>query len=132
MKTPAIGEHMTRGPYSVKSTDSLARARTLFDRHRIRHLPVIDGVELVGVLCKQDVAILEGIPGIRLEEVEVARLMGPALSVTWELPVDDAFDLMNDHHVDCLVVRNESGVVGIFTSTDALTALAGLVGGEAA
>ena len=119
-----ISRFMAREPYSVKSTDNLERARTLMDRHSIRHLPVIDGDKLLGILLGRDLAILESIPGMKPAHVEVARVMVPALSVPDTMPIDDALELMTKQRADCVVVRDNVGVIGIFTSTDAVIAVA--------
>ena len=43
-------------PLSSNSQDTLERAQDLMNRHRIRHLPVIDNCSLVGVISTQDIA----------------------------------------------------------------------------
>jgi acetoin utilization protein AcuB len=119
---------MSREPYSVSSTDSLERARTLMDRHEIRHLPVVDGSELVGVLAERELAVIESIPGLRPVNIEVGRVMGPSLSVSSNMPVDEALELMTEQRNDCVVVRGDQGVVvGIFTAVDALAAMAAML-----
>jgi acetoin utilization protein AcuB len=130
--TPTIERYMSRGPYSVSSTESLERARTLMDRHAIRHLPVVDGIELVGLLSERDLAVVESIPGVMTANIEIARVMRPALSVSANMPIDEALDLMTEQRSDSVVVRDGTGIVGIFTTTDALVALAALTRGAAA
>jgi CBS domain-containing protein len=40
------------------------------------------------------------------------------------MPLDDALDLMFEHELDCIVVRDARGrVEGIFTAVDALEAI---------
>ena len=118
---------MTLAPYCVSPSDNLEYARTMLDRHSIRHLPVVDGDELVGVLIERDLAAVENIPTARPESIEVRYLMRPALSVSSNMPLDEAVDLMVEHKLDCIVVRGDSGIEGIFTSVDALEAIASVV-----
>ena len=127
MLMPAIDRYMTREPYSVASTDTLARVRNLMTAHSIRHLPVIDGGRLVGVIAERDVAAIERVPGIDLACIEVARLMGQPLAVWGETPLDEVSELMMARKADCVVVQGGHGVAGIFTATDALTALTDLL-----
>lgn len=124
---PAIDRYMTREPYSVTSTDTLERVRNLMTMHAIRHLPVIDGGRLVGVIAERDVAAIERIPGVDLARIEVARLMGKPLAVWGETPLDEVSELMTTRKADCVVVQGGHGVAGIFTATDALTALTDLL-----
>lgn len=126
MLMPTIDHYMTLAPYCVSPSDNLEYARTMLDRHSIRHLPVVDGNELVGVLFERDLVALENIPTARPKSIEVRYLMKPALSVSSNMPLDEAVNLMIEHELDCIVVRGEPGIVGIFTVVDALEAVAGL------
>jgi acetoin utilization protein AcuB len=127
MLMPTVSHFMTREPYSVASTDSLRRAHDLMHRYEIRHLPVLDGGQLVGILADRDVAVVGAIPGVDLHYVEVSRVMEPPLDVWGETPIDEVSSLMLSRKRDCVVVRGGHGVEGIFTATDALHALADLV-----
>lgn len=127
MLMPNVKRYMTREPYSVASTDSLNRAKTLMQNHLIRHLPVIDGGRLVGVVSDRDVSVVAAVPAIDLDRIEVARVMGPALDVWGETPIDEVSELMANKKRDCVVVKGGHGVEGIFTATDALHALTDLV-----
>lgn len=127
MLMPTVARYMTREPYSVSSTASLDRARAMMRQHAIRHLPVIDGDKLVGVLAQSDVEAVAAVPGIELSHVEIARVMTPALHVWGETPLDEVSDLMSDKRADCVVVMGGHGVQGIFTAVDALRALGELL-----
>lgn len=123
MLMPSVSRFMTREPYAITSTTTLDRARALMQEHHIRHLPVIDGAELVGVISRSDVRAVESIPGVALDHVEVARLMAKPLCVQGEAPLDEVSELMAKHKADCTVVLGPRGVQGIFTAIDALHAL---------
>lgn len=127
MLMPTVKRFMTREPYSLASTASLARARDLMRVHAVRHLPVIDGGRLVGILADHDIAVVGAVPGVDLGHVEVSRVMELPLDVWGETPLDEVSTLMADRHRDCVVVRGGHGVEGIFTATDALRALAEIV-----
>jgi acetoin utilization protein AcuB len=127
MLMPTVKRFMTREPYSVESTESLARARELMVRHAVRHLPVVDGGRLVGIIADRDLSVVGAVPGIDLGHVEVSRVMEAPIEVWGETPIDEVSSLMADRKRDCVVVRGGHGVEGIFTATDALRALAELV-----
>lgn len=124
---PSVKRYMTREPYSVASTDSLMRAKTMMRSHAIRHLPVIDGDRLVGIVSDRDVGVVEAVPGLDLEHVEVGRVMEAPLRVWGEDPLDEVSERMVSERRDCVIVQGGQGVAGIFTATDALRALAELV-----
>lgn len=124
---PTVGMFMTRAPYSITSQDTLDRARLLMNDHAIRHVPVVDGEDLVGVVVDRELVVLESIPGLQPANVAVSRAMRPALSVSSNLGLDEAVDLMLENHLDCLVVRDRAGhMEGIVTAVDALEAIASL------
>jgi acetoin utilization protein AcuB len=127
MLMPQVKRYMTHEPYSIESTDSLIRAKTLMRNHMIRHLPVIDGGMLVGIVSERDVSVVEAVPGTDLAHIETARVMEPAIYVWSETPIDEVSELMAKEKRDCVVVKGGNGVEGIFTATNALEALADLI-----
>lgn len=123
MLMPDIKRYMTREPYTITSTESLARARAYMTEHQIRHLPVVDGDQVVGVISERDIAVLAAIRGIDLQRIEIARVMEAPLVVWGEELLDEVSARMADEKRDCVVVRGGLGLVGIFTAVDALRAL---------
>jgi len=53
-KREPVSTIMTRHAYTVQLTDSLYQARDLIHKHEIRHVPVLDGDRLVGIISKTD------------------------------------------------------------------------------
>jgi acetoin utilization protein AcuB len=127
MLIPNVERYMTRGPYAIAAGDNLLRAKSLMQNHAIRHLPVVSGTDLVGVVSDRDIAVLEAVPGVVLAHVEAARVMAKPLAVRGQDSVDEVSALMADNKCDCVVVQRGAEVVGIFTATDALQALADIV-----
>lgn len=56
LDTATIGDAMTKNVITVGSDVPLRDAARLMAQHWIRHLPVVDGDRLVGVLSQRDVA----------------------------------------------------------------------------
>ncbi len=50
LRTPTMRKVMTPFSYAVQRSATLAEARLLMHDHRVRHLPVVEANELVGVL----------------------------------------------------------------------------------
>jgi acetoin utilization protein AcuB len=95
------------------------KARLLMDEHRIRHLPVVAGGRLIGMVSDRDLrsAVREA-PGI-----VARRIMTPdPLTVTSQTRVEHAARLMLDARIGSLPVV-DADLVGIVTYTDLLRAL---------
>lgn len=52
--TMLVGELMSNNPVTCNMDDTMERAMLLMNRHRFRHLPVMDGDELSGMLSIRD------------------------------------------------------------------------------
>jgi len=50
-----ISQIMSRHLYTVNLDNSLYEAKKTFDKHKIRHLPVVKGRKLVGILSLTDI-----------------------------------------------------------------------------
>ena len=64
---------MTKSPRSVAREAPLSKAMALMDEHHIRHLPVMFGDRMLGVISERDVILVNslkdlGIPDITVED----------------------------------------------------------------
>lgn len=50
-----VSDLMTENVYVCKPTDSLREVMAMMSQHHVRHLPVVDGATLVGILSQRDV-----------------------------------------------------------------------------
>lgn len=101
---------------------SLADARSLLDQHRIRHLPVVQDGNPVGIITDRD--IRSAAPASSLGQVKVGEIMTRNLiTVTPGTQVQEAAKLMVTHRIGGLPVQREGKLVGIITETDLLNAL---------
>lgn len=120
-----IVEVMTRAPHTIGRDQKLARAFAVMHQHSLRHLPVLDGGQLVGVLSQRDLYFVESLGGTDEIVDKVAEAM--ASDVYQVAPgelVADVARTMAKHKYGCAVVVDRGQVVGIFTATDALALLA--------
>jgi len=53
-ETTRLAEVMTANPDTVKSSDAVLHALELMNQHGYRHLPVVDGGRLIGVVSIRD------------------------------------------------------------------------------
>ncbi|MCI0574321.1 MAG: CBS domain-containing protein [Myxococcaceae bacterium] len=117
-----VGELMTRDVVTLKETDSLARVDLLLSRARIRHLPVVRGRRLVGLLTHRD--LLRAMASVCQGEREVwvmDVMVRDVATVQPETPVREALHQMVSNRYGCLPVLDGSGeLMGILTDSDLL------------
>lgn len=122
----AIQEVMTSQPVTIGRTETLATAHELMRENEVRHLPVLEHGELVGVVTQRDLYLLETIAGVDLREDSVDDAMSnDAYAVPPDAPLDQVTAEMVAQRYGCAVVIERGRVIGIFTTTDALRVLAG-------
>jgi CBS domain-containing protein len=95
----------------------------------VRHLLVVDGDRLTGIVSNRDVRRLFGsatCPAPLTEPVSRIMTEGP-VTVPADTPIAVAARLLLDGRIGALPVREAERVVGIFTAADALDALLALV-----
>ena len=121
-----IEEVMTPQPVTIGRTETLATAHELMRENEVRHLPVLEHGELVGVVTQRNLYLLETIAGVDLREDSVDDAMSnDAYAVQPDAPLDVVTAHMAAHRYGCAVVIERGRVIGIFTATDALRVLAG-------
>lgn len=128
---PKIRDYMTPAPEAIAPDLTLAQARERMFQLRARHLPVVQGGALVGILSQRDIALVESVGGDQ-EELTVEQAMSPQpFSCGPDAHLHAVAQEMAEHKYGAAVVveaEHPSKVVGLFTTTDALNALASLTG----
>jgi len=119
-----ISDYMTPLPYTIGEDIPLNEAIQKMKEHRIRHLPVLKGGALVGVLSDRDIHLVLSIHP-NPTDLKVGDVMTDgAYAVTEDSLLDAATEVMFSEKYGCVIVTNESGkTIGIFTANDALDVL---------
>lgn len=116
---------MTPSVHTLSMESTLPKARDLMRQHGIRHLPVLDGTKLVGLLSDRDLARLEGFPMIAFDLVSVPDAMSTnPYVVSPDTPAREVIRTMHERRYGSAVVVEGGTVIGVFTTTDALRVLA--------
>lgn len=128
MMNLTVQKFMTRLPHTIRHDQSLAVAHALMRKHDIRHLPVLKDGRLAGIVSQRDLYMLETLEDIDMTQVPVADAMntdiytvGPRASVR-----KIAEEMAANRYGSAVVIDGET-VVGIFTTTDALATLHGVL-----
>ncbi len=132
------GDVMTPNPATVIPQASVAETWDLMRELEVRHVPVVQGGALVGMLSDRDLARLdmtpEGADALRQELATPIRnlMSSDVILVEPETEVSEVVDLLLEHKVGAVpVVRGGTReVVGIVSYIDVLRALQPLLRAE--
>jgi acetoin utilization protein AcuB len=125
---------MTTNPITARPDDSIWDAVKILQNHQIRHLPVIQGKQLVGMISDRDLrlvlpsslAVPEEQERFRqwAAQVKVGDVMTrKVFTVTPGTPTDRAARLMLEHRIGSLPVLQGKTLVGIISTIDLLRAM---------
>lgn len=138
LRRSRVRDYMTPDPQTLDSKNTLLDAVLMLRRLELRHIPILEGGRLVGILTDRDVGrvapsmLMELSPqdyNRVFEDTPVAKVMTRnLLSTTPEAPLAEAVHLLYNHKVGCLPVLDGGRLVGIITVADMLRALHDLVG----
>lgn len=126
-----IKEIMTKDLITLTPDDSLSKAKELFDKHGIHHIPVVHFRKIVGLLSKSDFLLyansIEDGVDINVKEdqklnfTKVKQLMVNRLG---KLEADDrievAIDIFLKNYFHCLPVVDGDELLGLVTPYDIL------------
>jgi len=127
-----VGDLMTKELITLGADDDLPKADELMRLNRLRHLPVVDGKKLAGLITHRDLLRLQtellarlGSTGDADEEVFIpltARdLMNEDVATTSsDTPAVDAAKRLLAQRYGCLPVVDGEELVGIITESDFL------------
>jgi acetoin utilization protein AcuB len=121
---PTVRAYMSPTPHTIGRAQSLTVARRMMHEHGIRHLPVLDGGRLVGLLSERDVFLVESLPGTNPTDVRAEEAMVQGLLTTSpDAPLAEVVEAMVERKVGSAVVLEGELTVGVLTTIDALRAL---------
>jgi CBS domain-containing protein len=129
-----VRDWMTANVVAATPQMSVLYVRRLLDRHGIRHLPVVDGERLVGMVSARDVRLGDPVLAASLAPLQsdivsgryrpIAMIMSqPVHTVSSSATLTAAAKLMLDHGISALPVVEEGRLVGILTTSDCLRAI---------
>lgn len=122
MRSPAV---------TIPLTTTLQDAYRTMREKGIRHLPIVDGQQLVGVVTDRDLRLatstLAPTPFPPESAVSTVMSRSPLTVAAWD-PVEDAARTMRERKIGCLPVLEDGRVIGIITGLDLLDALIRMTG----
>ncbi len=133
-----VKDRMRRSLVSVAQSDTLDHALTTLKRFNIRHLPVVKGDHVVGIVSDRDVKKAAPSP-FDYPTAEEFRAFTSAVSIkdimTKEVitvapltPIEEAASLMSQKRIGALPVVQEGRLIGMLTETDVLGVMTEMMG----
>ena len=121
---PTVSKYMTVLPHSIGSDQTLEKAATMMREHRIRHLPVLSGGKLLGIVSQRDIELVRSFGatdagGLRVSDAARDNVF----TVAPDAKLNDVVRRMAGDKLGSALVVDNGKLVGIFTDTDALNAL---------
>jgi CBS domain-containing protein len=115
---------------TVSVTERLSTVEDIMTLGRVRHMPVVHGGKLVGVLSQRDLlrASLSELGSFGSETrraflhvIEIAQVMSaPPITIGPDATIQLGARLMADHRIGCLPVVEGDELVGLITESDVL------------
>jgi acetoin utilization protein AcuB len=111
--------------HTVTPATTLPEELRLISQRGVRHLPVLDGDCLVGILSDRDLKRAMASPATRLnylvDRLRVEEIMTrTVITISRLAPIEDAAWLMVQEKIGALPVTDDGRLIGLVTETDAL------------
>ncbi len=136
-----VREWMTTVLVTVRPDSPVAEAQHLMRHRRIRHLPVVEGGRLAGIITDRDVRTTLPSPATSLAVAEIRYLLDrllvgrvmtrPVITIGPDATIAEAVDLVLARRIGALPVMEGDRLVGIITETDLLRAFAAIAAADA-
>ena len=130
---PPISEIMSTNIIALNRDDDLETAEILFKRHKIRHIPVVNGDVIIGMLSYSDLLRISFADAVydteevdtvvynmfTIEQVMVKNVM----TIPSTTSIKEAAEILAKQEFHALPVVDDGNLVGIVTTTDLINYL---------
>lgn len=129
-----VSSIMTKNIIALNRTDDLETAEQLFKQNHIRHIPVVSGHVIVGMLSYTDLLRISFADAINDDETEVDTIVynmftidqvmtKNVMTVNSETTIKDAAKILAKNEFHALPIVDNGELVGIVTTTDLINYL---------
>ncbi len=131
---PPISEIMSTNIIALNRDDDLETAEILFKRHKIRHIPVVNGEIIIGMLSYSDLLRISFADAVYDNEEEVDTLVYNMFTIEQVMAknvvtvpptatIKDVAKILAKKEFHALPVVDDGNLVGIVTTTDLINYL---------
>ncbi len=132
-RTP-ISTIMTKNVITLNTTDNLETAERLFKKHNIRHIPVVSGDEIKGMLSYTDLLRIsfadatydneESVETIVYNMFTIEQVMAKNLvSVSSTTTIKEVAEILSVKEFHAIPIVDDGKLIGIITTTDLINFL---------
>ena len=132
-RTP-VSDIMTKNVITLNTTDDLEKAENLFKLHNIRHIPIVSGEAIIGMLSYTDLLRISfadatddqdsDVDTVVYNMFTIEQVMAKNLiSVSSSTTIKEVAELLSKKEFHALPVVDNNVLVGIVTTTDLINYL---------
>ena len=132
-RTP-VSAIMSKDVITLNSTDTLETAEILFKKNKIRHIPVVSGKEIIGMLSYTDLLRISFADAVDEDEQSVdttvynmftiEQVMAKNLvSISSNTTIKEVAEILSKKEFHAIPVVDNNELVGIVTTTDLINFL---------
>ncbi len=133
-----VRKKMNKNLVTIEKNERMTVAKKILKEKNIRHLPVVEGKKLIGLVTNMDIRKAEASPATSLEIRELHYLLDKltvqeimtrnVLTISPDISVEEAATLLHDNKIGCLPVVEDGNLVGIITEDDVMEILIEVMG----
>ena len=127
---PTVEAIMQPSPYFAQTSDPVSKILDLMGKHKIRHIPIKQGEQIVGIISERDLRWMET-PAMSLpdpEEIPVHHIqVNQPYIVETDTPLNTVIAEMSKRKIGSAIVVKSGKLSGIVTTTDICNALVELL-----
>jgi acetoin utilization protein AcuB len=133
-----VRKKMKTNLVTITKNEKMATAKKILLDKNIRHLPVVDGKQLIGLVTHMDIRKAEASPATSLEIRELHYLLDKLtvgeimtrnlITISPDVSVEEATTLLHDNQIGCLPVLENGNLVGMLTEYDIMEILIDVMG----
>lgn len=129
-----ISTIMTKNLVTLNHKDDLTMAEQLFEEHGIRHIPVVSGQEIIGMLSYTDLLRVSYADAIDDDDTDVETIVfnmfaieqvmaKDVVKVSSQTTIKEVAEILSQKDFHALPVVDNNELVGIVTTTDLINFL---------
>ena len=133
-----VSDWMSKRVYTIEPDDYLSDAIALMKERRIKHVPVVKGGKLRGIISDRDIKEFSPSKATTLDIYELHYLLAKTqiktimqtkvTTIEPDTPVEEAALLLLDKNIGCLPVLDNGKLTGIISDRDIYRALVDITG----
>jgi CBS domain-containing protein len=129
-----ISTIMTKNVITLNSTDTLEKAERLFKKNKIRHIPVVSGDKIIGMLSYTDLLRISFADAVYDDEDEVETTVYNMFSIEQVMAknlihvnsnttIKEVAEILSKKEFHAIPVVDDGKLMGIVTTTDLINYL---------